>query len=741
MHNTLKAAIAIALGIAASGFPAVAGAGDANVSVTVLEANEHAIRISFEVNDFVKEPVDVLGQRHFRIVLAGEANRMPRGLPDLPSVTRSLIIPNHARMEVAVVGGEHVDYHLPVAPSRGAISRLVDRDEVTFEFGPEYDQSRFCPHQVVELSEPYIMRDFRGIAVTVNPFVYHPITRTLRLHKKLVVELWNVGIDDRNVKAGGEGPINPYFAEIYQNHFLNFPSSRYDMIDEEGRMVVICHPGFMEAIQPYVDWKRQKGIKTDLYDATTIGATTNDIRAFIQNEYDQYTDLTFVQLVGDYEQIPSILMARDFCDGMATSDATYAMLEGGDAYPDIFVGRFSAQTVDHVTTQVARTVWYERDLVSGEWLRKGCGVGSAWGEGYGYLGLRDRDLIEELRQMLLGYTYTEVDQLYEWGEPPFGIIPVPIEDFINALNEGRGIVLTSAHADCEATFMIPPGEFDHLFTLDSVYALQNAYMLPFMSLGAPYLGDFQIGEAYPEAWLRATNGLGDPIGAIAVYASSVDLDYATPGAAQYEMVQLLVDEVVNSFGGLTYNGACHAADVYGSRGVKTLLSYHIFGDASLQVRTNIPVGMTVTCDSMVLAGASSFDVTVAGVQHALCALSRNAELLGAAYTDTSGYALIEFEQPLPSGEPLDLVVTAYNRQTKIRSVAVPEIMCGDVNGDGQGPNIVDVTYLVNFLFDGGPPPPNMEAADMNGGDGDVNIVDLTQLVGYLFGGGPAPDCG
>jgi hypothetical protein len=207
------------------------------------------------------------------------------------------------------------------------------------------------------------------------------------------------------------------------------------------------------------------------------------------------------------------------------------------------------------------------------------------------------------------------------------------------------------------------------------------------------------------------------------------------------MVQLLVGDVVNSFGGLTYNGACHAVDVYESRGAKTLLSYNIFGDVSLQVRTNIPVGMTVTYDSVILAGASTFEVTVAGVEHALCALSRNAVLLGAAYTDSSGYALIEFEQPLPPGEPLNLVVTAYNRQTKIRSVAVTETTCGDVNGDGQGPNIVDVTYLVNYLFGGGPPPPDMDAADMNGGDGIVNVVDLTRLVGYLFGGGPAPDCG
>ncbi len=64
---------------------------------------------------------------------------------------------------------------------------------------------------------------------------------------------------------------------------------------------------------------------------------------------------------------------------------------------------------------------------------------------------------------------------------------------------------------------------------------------------------------------------------------------------------------------------------------------------------------------------------------------------------------------------------------------------GDINGDDIGPNIADLTYLVAYLFGGGPPPPVPDAADVNN-SGGVNIADLTYLVAYLFGGGPAPDC-
>ncbi len=70
----------------------------------------------------------------------------------------------------------------------------------------------------------------------------------------------------------------------------------------------------------------------------------------------------------------------------------------------------------------------------------------------------------------------------------------------------------------------------------------------------------------------------------------------------------------------------------------------------------------------------------------------------------------------------------------------PQYICGDVSGNGEGPNVEDLTYLVAFLFQGGPPPPIPAAADMDG-SGEILVDDLTYLVSYLFQGGPAPVCG
>jgi hypothetical protein len=65
---------------------------------------------------------------------------------------------------------------------------------------------------------------------------------------------------------------------------------------------------------------------------------------------------------------------------------------------------------------------------------------------------------------------------------------------------------------------------------------------------------------------------------------------------------------------------------------------------------------------------------------------------------------------------------------------------GNVDGIIQGGapiNVADLTYLVDYLFRGGPPTPRYEEGNVDGNNG-TNIADLTYLVDYLFRGGPPP---
>lgn len=63
---------------------------------------------------------------------------------------------------------------------------------------------------------------------------------------------------------------------------------------------------------------------------------------------------------------------------------------------------------------------------------------------------------------------------------------------------------------------------------------------------------------------------------------------------------------------------------------------------------------------------------------------------------------------------------------------------GDINHNGTGPDIADLVYLVNYMFNGGPQPWCLEETDVNGDATGPDIADLVHLVNYMFNGGPPP---
>ncbi len=65
-------------------------------------------------------------------------------------------------------------------------------------------------------------------------------------------------------------------------------------------------------------------------------------------------------------------------------------------------------------------------------------------------------------------------------------------------------------------------------------------------------------------------------------------------------------------------------------------------------------------------------------------------------------------------------------------------ICGDIDGSGSAEaNVSDLTYLVSYLFTGGPPPSPLWVGNVDcTGSDEPNVSDLTYLVSYLFRGGP-----
>lgn len=67
--------------------------------------------------------------------------------------------------------------------------------------------------------------------------------------------------------------------------------------------------------------------------------------------------------------------------------------------------------------------------------------------------------------------------------------------------------------------------------------------------------------------------------------------------------------------------------------------------------------------------------------------------------------------------------------------------CGDLDGSlTEVIDIADLVYLVDYMFNGGPPPAIPEASDIDSSGGPLDIADLVHIVDYMFNGGPPPGC-
>jgi predicted outer membrane repeat protein len=229
-------------------------------------------------------------------------------------------------------------------------------------------------------------------------------------------------------------------------------------------------------------------------------------------------------------------------------------------------------------------------------------------------------------------------------------------------------------------------------------------------------------------------------GSVIVYNSTLSGNNAgTTGGAIRAEGRLILENVtltnngadaVGGGGGLSSGAQADDVHVYNS----ILWGNYANGGNNLVVDSDCAGALTSTLPNIVGAKPQSCSITGGYTQ--------DYPFLG-ALKDNGGYgpthALLE-------GSPAINAVTcsggADQRGVKRPSGAACDLgayeraPCGDVNGDGLV-SVLDVFFLINHLFAGGPVPPGL--ANVNQDDAR-DVLDVFFIVNRLFAGGPAPVC-
>lgn len=700
----------------------------AQPQVKLISSSEEQIVVNFTLGGFSTTRVETPNGIQNVISVPKMAASLIAGTPDLPQFPIPVIIGDRAEMSVAVTDAQFTEFSIEVAPSKGNISRSINPDEVPYTYGEMYSQNAFYPAEQAYLEAPYIIRDFRGQNIMVKPFAYNPVTKTLRVYTDMTITMTKVSDNGENQKIARKSnniKVSPEIKNAYNRRFINFgkQTAKYTFTEDEGDMLVICPEQYMEAMQPFVDWKNMSGRPTTMVSVAQAGGNNaNNIKTYIQDLYEN-KNLEFILLVGDYADITPHSMNG------GCSDNWLAMLEGNDYYLEAFVGRFSVESVKDVETHVNKVLYYERDMNADvTWVDHGLGIG-AIGAGYGHFGEDDYQHIDLIRDTLLHYTYTNVTDLHQGGGASSSSISA-------AVNDGVSIINYCNHGS-ETSWGVANYSNSH------VNALTNDYMWPMVISVACLNGKFNYSQpCFGETWLRATNNQDEsiPTGAVGGMFSWISQPWIPPQYGQDEMIDILTewhsaDLFNHTMGGCFLNGDEYILDASPEDQGDTHNTWILFGDPSLMVRTANPTEMNVSLNpSTLLIGMSELNLTV-DADYAIATLSMDGQVISSTKI-VNGEGTLSFE-PLTNVGNATLVILGYNKVTYIQDIEVIPADGAFVTVSGYTPNFAPVnqetSLSLSFKNVGNDPTSGETEVVLNCEDERMQIINGTATLDVMQG--------
>ena len=353
--------------------------------------------MDFGLNDF--EPAVVTqGQEKFTsLTIEGEGFTYEFGKPVLPMISRFVIVPPTAAVELSVSIGETVIIPANFPP-------VINLDENCGDASasvPDLVRSIYPP-QVAEISAPSIIRGVRLVKVTTYPYQYDP-DRNVYIHNR------NIHAELRFTDAEPVNPVQGVERRNRSREFVKFMDAltvNPDVLHRDevesispyaGHYLVTANENCLIPARDFIEWRRKAGYRVDL-----LPISNNDcrnpqaIKRQIQAHYDSFIDVgedpfDMLMLIGDFsgyhqgcpgagwQLFPEA--GESIWGGEDHADYKFGLLEGDDIHMDVGIARWIAGSDATIGLNVGRTLAYEAEphIEDTDWFTRG-GVGSYhWG--------------------------------------------------------------------------------------------------------------------------------------------------------------------------------------------------------------------------------------------------------------------------------------------------------------------------------------------------------------------------
>ena len=630
------------------------------------------------------ESIEVITERGTFSDIAIEGTYMSGeiGAPQLPAAHQLLAVPFGATPTVTVKHFTYTDYQLAdygintLMPRQPSMRKDQRPEDVPFAYNAAAYQSRSlsaAPEANIEVQGT--MRGIRVGSLDIKPLSYNAMTNTLRVFNDIEVEISFNGADRAETERMLLSTYSPYFDIVYREMFnyrqiMDVYDDHPDLLAYPVNMIVVAPEDYLSALQPWLDWKTQKGFYLTVVTTAQAGGNYNAIKTYVQNLYttgvSQGHTPTFLILVGDVAQLPGT-------NGSATSKVTdlYYGSVDGDYFPDMFYSRMSAENTNQLTATVNKILEYEQyTMPDPSYLSKVLLIAG-----------QDNNWNPQVAQPTINYATT----YYYNTEHGFTDVYAYLNSYsgcYNNLSTGVGFANYTAHGS-ETGWSGPS------FSNSNVNTLTNTDKY-FLAMGNCCLtGNFGYSSpCFGEALIRAENkGAYSYIGSCPVtywyedyyfgVGATHTLGGATPSNTEsttgcYDGVWM--DDTYHTVSSMVFVGnlaVCHAhSGGYSTHSTPIYYwqAYHVLGDGSIMPYRVQPTANNVSHASMIQPGATYFQVSAQ--EGSYVAISQNNVLKGTALVPASGTVNVPVSGITAGAGQARIVVTKPQRQPYIQDIMV-----------------------------------------------------------------------
>ena len=541
-----------------------------------------------------------------------------------------IAVPYGYTASVSITGSEYEEYAIELGSS---LPPLIDSSSqplyVRRGISP---YSGFFPQEVVSKESEATVRGNRMATLCVSPVQYDVQNKKTRIYKEITYRVDFIRDESQPVKAPSE-----YYSEeddFLGNLVLNTLPERESV--QAVQIGVLTAPGylilttskFLPAANRFAEWKRLTGFNTEV--VARDDWEYSSIKSAVHEKNQKIPNLQYLLIIGDHEDVPGKFSSQIY---LHYTDYYYGLIKTDNnesSIPELYRGRIPVKTLAEAETVIDKIIGYEKDPVCDPSFYQN-GVHVAYFEdidnkrkGTKKDGYEDRRFVktsEDVRDYMLS-NGKNVERIYfadndvsptNWNNGIFAFgesIPDDLKkpfyswdgtyvDINRELNNGCFYCLFRGHAETEQ-FSSPQ------YSISNLSGLTNKDYQPVVFSICCQTGMFDK-DCLAENFLKKQNG-----GCVAILAASHNSFSGYNDAFTYGIFDAIWptlglrpifpntkpvykerSQPLSIIGKIVEHGFMRVKESWGYLlGPYQKEVFHIFGDPSMRIRTEVPTEFT-----------------------------------------------------------------------------------------------------------------------------------------------------